>query len=359
MAEDTARGDRCVLKLLPPRASARRLRGEFARLTELSHPNIVRIRDGGVLGSGALAGRAYLATDYLAGLPLAESLPSGPLEARVAAFADAAEALVDALAYLHGRGILHGDLSPANVRCDESGKPFLIDFGLGDWIGAPATSAGQGATGTLGFLAPEALLGERGPAGDLFAVGATLYDAWTGVAPFGVGMEAVRRAWDGAPPAPSSLHPGLPPGWDDLLLRMLASAVEDRPRSARAVLQEIRRLLPGRAVEVADDLVGALSRRRSFRRGVGRARGRAGPAPPLPRGTGARCGEGLPRVRDRADGFGPARATQAGDARHPARHALAGDRGHRPRRDHWLRAAGALRPDRGHASSGRDRRGGC
>ena len=254
LAEDTARGDRCVLKLLPPRAPAQRLRGEFARLTELSHPNIVRIRDGGVLGSGALVGRAYLVTDYLAGLPLGESLPGSPLEARVDAFARAAEALVDALAYLHGRGILHGDLSPANVRCDESGKPFLIDFGLGDWIGAPATSAGQGATGTLGFLAPEALLGERGPAGDLFAVGATLYDAWTGVAPFGVGMEAVRRAWDGAPPAPSSLHPGLPLAWDDLLLRMLAAAIEDRPRSARAVLLEIRRLLPGRAVEVADDL---------------------------------------------------------------------------------------------------------
>jgi transcriptional regulator with GAF, ATPase, and Fis domain/tetratricopeptide (TPR) repeat protein len=254
LVEDTTQGSRCALKLLPAQASATHLLGEFARLTELAHPNIVRVLDAGVLGSGQAAGRAFLVTEYLAGPTLADSLPSDSPVARFTQFSHAAEALADALAYLHGRGILHGDLSPANVRCDAAGRPILIDFGLAEQ-GPPATLSGQeGVTGTLGFIAPEALLGERSPAGDLFALGATLYDAWAGAPPFGLGIEAVRRAWQGPPPPPSALHPGLPPAWDHLLLRLLAAAVEDRPSSAREALQDIRRMLPDRSVDVATDL---------------------------------------------------------------------------------------------------------
>ncbi len=251
LAEDTLLGDRCVLKILAPRLPPARLRSEFARLSELAHPNIVRVRDAGVGDTGPLAGRAYVALDYLAGASLADSLPDHPLAARVERFTRAAEALADALAYLHGKGVVHGDLGPANVRCDGDGRPFLIDFGLAELLGA--SPVGNGASGTLGFLAPEALLGERGTAGDLFALGATLYDAWTGVAPFGLGMDAVRRAWEGPPPPPSTLLPGLPADWDVLLQRLLAPAIEDRPSSARAVLRDIRRTLPG-PVAVEDDL---------------------------------------------------------------------------------------------------------
>jgi transcriptional regulator with GAF, ATPase, and Fis domain/tetratricopeptide (TPR) repeat protein len=254
LVEDMTQGSRCALKLLPAQASATHLRGEFARLTELAHPNIVRVLDAGVLGSGQAGGRAFLVTEYLAGPTLAESLPSDSPVARFTQFSHAAEALADALAYLHGRGILHGDLSPANVRCDDAGRPILIDFGLAERDPPAMVSGQQGVTGTLGFIAPEALLGERSPAGDLFALGATLYDAWAGAPPFGLGIEAVRRAWQGPPPPPSALHPGLPPAWDHLLLRLLAAAVEDRPSSAREALQDIRRMLPDRSVDVATDL---------------------------------------------------------------------------------------------------------
>jgi len=64
----------------------------------------------------------------------------------------------------------------------------LIDFDL-----AGPRREGGGARGTLGYASPEALVGERAPGGDLFSLGATLYEAWTGVAPFGSGLEAVRR----------------------------------------------------------------------------------------------------------------------------------------------------------------------
>jgi transcriptional regulator with GAF, ATPase, and Fis domain len=254
LVEDIAQGGRCALKLLPAQVSTKQLRGEFARLTELTHPSIVRVLDAGMVPVGPAAGRAFLVTEYLSGPSLADSLPANSPSVRFSEFARAAEALADALAYLHGRGILHGDLSPANIRCDGTGRPILIDFGLAGTIWDAVVSGQHGVTGTLGFIAPEALLGERGPAGDLFALGATLYDAWAGAPPFGLGIEAVRRAWQGPPPPPASLHPGLPPAWDHILLRLLAAAAEDRPASAREALQEIRRALPDHPVDVATDL---------------------------------------------------------------------------------------------------------
>ena len=249
LVEDAAKRSRHALKLLPDLGATHRLRGEFARLTELSHPNVVRVIDASVLPAGEFAGRAFLVMDFVAGPTLAESLASGPPAERFKQFAVAAESLADALAYLHGQGILHGDVSPANIRCDESGRPILIDFGLAQHLGASSA-----VSGTLGFIAPEVLLGERGPAGDLFALGATLYDAWAGIPPFGFGMEAVRQIWQGQPTAPSALHPGLPPAWDRLLMGLLAADVEDRPASARETLQVIRRELPGHALSVETDL---------------------------------------------------------------------------------------------------------
>jgi transcriptional regulator with GAF, ATPase, and Fis domain/tetratricopeptide (TPR) repeat protein len=255
LVADTRKNDRCVVKVLPGRHAATRLRVEFAQLTKLSHPGVVRVRDAGVFTSGPRAGLAYLATDYLAGPSLADALAAGPDATRATRFATAAEALADALSYLHGQGIVHGDVSPANIRCDEAGRPILIDFGLADSVAGEVGPGERGVSGTLGFVAPEALLGERGPAGDLFALGATLYEAWTGVPPFGLGLEAVRRAWQGPPALPSSLRPGLCAAWDRLLLRLLAGAREDRPRSAREALQEIRLAMPGRPISVETDLV--------------------------------------------------------------------------------------------------------
>jgi transcriptional regulator with GAF, ATPase, and Fis domain/serine/threonine protein kinase/tetratricopeptide (TPR) repeat protein len=281
LVEDTSKRSRYALKLLPGQVASHRLRGEFARLTELSHPSIVRVLDAGVLTTGNYAERAFLVMDFVAGQTLAESIASGsPAESRGSQagfagrdpsregletlsgfpsqrfkqFAKAAEALADALAYLHGQGVVHGDISPANIRCDESGRPVLIDFGLAQHLQPTGELASSAVSGTLGFIAPEALLGERGPAGDLFALGATLYDAWTGTPPFGLGLEAVKRTWQGQPSLPSSLRPGLPPAWDQLLLGLIAANVEDRPASAREALQSIRRELPGNTGSVESDL---------------------------------------------------------------------------------------------------------
>lgn len=253
LADDSRRDTRVVVKLLSARASSKELRFEFARLTELAHPNIVRVHDAGMGQDASGESRAFLVMDYVAGKSLAELIASRDDASRVATFAAAAEALGDALAYLHGRGVFHGDISPANIRCGAADEPILIDFGL-SLLGPGAASAGTAGAGTLGFAAPEALVGERGASGDLFALGATLYHAWAGSAPFGVGLDAVARMWQGPPAAPSLLCPGLPPAWDDLILRCMATTVEDRPSSARELLQAMRAATPGREVPIEAEL---------------------------------------------------------------------------------------------------------
>ena len=164
-AEDLADHAACAVKLLPAGlepAVVARLLDEFGRLSGLGHRGIVRVRDAGCIPDGVLAGRLFLVTDHLSGPDLAEHLAAAHGEERFRRFVAAAEDLVDAVAYLHGRGLVHGDISPANVRCDDEGRPVLIDFGLSELVpgiqGGLGTVA-AGASGTLGFIAPEALVG--------------------------------------------------------------------------------------------------------------------------------------------------------------------------------------------------------
>jgi serine/threonine-protein kinase PknK len=260
LAEDLVDHSACAVKLFPAeldRSAISSLLNEFGRLSELGHRSIVKVRDAGRIADGAEVGRLFLVTDYVSGPDLVAHLVACPADQRLSRYATAAEDLADAVAYLHSRGLVHGDISPGNVRCDHEGRAVLIDLGLSERLQTTqqALAIGtRGASGTLGFMAPEALVGERGPAADLFSLGATLYAAWTGVPPFGVGMEAIRRLMEGPAATPSSLYPGLPAEWDDLLGRLMAPAIEDRPASAATLLREIRRLRPEGATPFEMDL---------------------------------------------------------------------------------------------------------
>jgi transcriptional regulator with GAF, ATPase, and Fis domain/Tfp pilus assembly protein PilF len=249
VARDTALGDECVVKLFhstsPTSPAARAFAADELRaLTSLGHPSIVRVRDAGRTADG----RPFLVTDLVAGAPIA-SLAAWPDDARRRqAFARAARELAGALAHLHGRGLVHGDVCPANVRLDATGRAVLLDFGL---AGPPRAATGA-ASGTLGYAAPEALTGARTPAGDLFGLGATLFEAWTGATPFGVGLPAVQRMLTSRAPALSAVRPGLPEAWDRLVERLLAPEPRERPASARQVLRELLRADESGADAAAD-----------------------------------------------------------------------------------------------------------
>jgi serine/threonine-protein kinase PknK len=241
----------CVIKIFALDAGAQRLAfAELRGLETLAHPNLTRLRDIGRLDDG----RVYLVTDRIAG-PGIESVATIADEARRrAAFERVTLDLASALAHLHARGIVHGDVCPANVRLSEGAgalpRAVLIDFGL---AGPPLPASGA-ARGTLGYAAPEALTGARTPAVDLFGLGATLFEAWSGASPFGHGLPAVARMLAGRAPALSSIRPGLGEGWDRLLDRLLAADPARRPASARELLREALRLCGGDATPTEVDL---------------------------------------------------------------------------------------------------------
>ena len=271
---DAHDGAERVLKLFAPGLAGQgSALAEFRSLETLVQPTIVRVRDIG----RARDGRLYLVTDHVLGSSL-ERVTAIPDEGeRRAAFARVAIDLTTALAHLHARGIMHGDVSPGNARLAEASgaawRAVLIDFGL---AGPPLAAAG-GARGTLGYAAPEALTGERTPATDLFGLGATLFEVWSGTPPFGRGLTAAQRTLAGPPPPLSSIRAGLGAGWDWLLDRLLASDPGERPSSARVVLREIARLSSGALADDAelevpypdgDPLAGVFVGRRPERRAL-------------------------------------------------------------------------------------------
>ena len=250
-ARDTTDDSACVVKLFAADARGQRFAlAEFRGLETLAHPSVVRLRDIGRLADG----RLYLVTDQIVGPGLESVATIADEEARRTLFARAAIDLASALAHLHARGIMHGDVSPANVRLSSADptapRAVLIDFGLA----GPARAADGVARGTLGYAAPESLTGARTPATDLFALGATLYEAWSGAPPFGRGLRAAERVLAEPPPPLSSVRPGLGAGWDALLARLLAADPAERPASARLTLREVMRLGAGAATPTELDL---------------------------------------------------------------------------------------------------------
>ncbi len=145
--------------------------------------------------------------------------------------------LCEPLAYVHGNGVVHKDLSPANVFLVGDDRPVLFDFGLAARRSRPSGGAreildlGGVARGTAHYMAPEQARGQPVDArADVYALGCMLYEALCGRPPFlGDSAAAVlmQHVCD-EPVPPSQLSRRVPAELDDLLLRMLAKLPRDR-----------------------------------------------------------------------------------------------------------------------------------
>ncbi len=221
---------------LGPDASAR-LRHEARMLELLSGiPGISRPLS---VGPGA-----FLTLQDTGGMPLAGQAPLPP--ARVL---DVALSLARTVTAIHRRGVLHLDISPANILCaGAGGVPQLIDFHL-------ATLAGEGRrgfthhneiAGTLAYIAPE-LTGRLGQGvdhrADLYALGATLYELAVGEPPFGRG-DPLRLLRDvlAASPAPPAPLMAEAPLLAEIILRLLEKEPDRRYQSADGLVDDLDRL---------------------------------------------------------------------------------------------------------------------
>ena len=167
----------------------RRLKAEFRVLAGLQHPNLVRVYD---LGSDAEG--LYFTMQAIEGTDLKTFCRGGSTSLDLRVLSQALAQICNALAYLHDRGIVHGDLKPQNILVAEGGKVTLLDFGLLAEIDR-ATERGKTIAGTLGYMSPELLCGDPpARASDAYALGATLFEVIAGRAVFEGPPEQVRRA---------------------------------------------------------------------------------------------------------------------------------------------------------------------
>jgi hypothetical protein len=247
-----------ALKMLaaghPHPADRARFRTEAEAAARLQHPNIVQIHD-----VGEVDGRPFIALEYVAGGSLAERLAGRPLLERDAAGLVAA--LAEGMHLAHSRNIVHRDLKPANVLlAGDAGTPVgqcqpkVTDFGLVRQLDADSGQTFDGVVmGTPSYMAPEQAEGcarSAGPAADVYALGAILYECLTGRPPFegATPLETLLHVRGRDPVAPSSLNRQTPRDLETICLKCLRKEPERRYSSARELADDLGRFLRGEPV---------------------------------------------------------------------------------------------------------------
>ncbi len=265
LAVQKSTGRRVALKLWHHPAFGEPLeRARFERetrvLAALQHPNIVSIHDG-----GSHAGRVFLVMDYIAGQPLDVYIASQPrsVRQRLELFVPICEAVNAA----HLRGIIHRDLKPANVRVDETGRPFVLDFGLAKVLEAQSeianresemTVAGQ-FLGSLPWAAPEQAEGSPSRIDtrtDVYALGVLLYQMLTGGFPYPV-VGTMQAVLDNIvrvePIRPRTLSHDIDDEVETIVLKCLSKDRERRYQTAGELARDLIRYLAGEPIEAKRD----------------------------------------------------------------------------------------------------------
>jgi hypothetical protein len=225
----------------------RRFLAEAEVIARLRHPNIIPI-----YAVGEEQGRPYFSLELAEGGNLSQWLAKGPISGREAALL--VETLSRAVHAAHAAGIIHRDLKPSNVLLAGDGTPKIGDFGLAKLLGddSERTLSGE-VLGTPSFMAPEQAEGrsrEAGPAADIYALGAILYQALTGRPPFlgASAIETMKLVASTEPVSPRRQRPDVPRDLETITLKCLQKDPRARYADAEALGEDLRRFLAGRPI---------------------------------------------------------------------------------------------------------------
>jgi serine/threonine-protein kinase len=200
---------------------------ERTALMAFRHPHVVTVHDMIVEGE-----RLALVMDFVPGGDLNKLRRDRGGQVPPEQAAGLAAQIADALAAAHAAGITHRDIKPENVLMASEQDVLLADFGIARLAGQSRDTTTGMVLGTAEYLAPELVSGqEPGPAGDLYSLGATLYELIAGQPPFTGNPAAVLHSHVSAPPKrPAEASDEM---WA-LISRCLAKAPGDRPAAAEA-----------------------------------------------------------------------------------------------------------------------------
>jgi serine/threonine-protein kinase len=216
-----------------------RFRRETAALASLHHPNIVQVYD-----AGDVEGRPYFTMELIEGGCLTQKITGTPRQA-----AALLVCLAEAVHAAHQSGIVHRDLKPANILLNLDGTPKISDFGLARRLdgGAELTLSGV-PMGTPSYMAPEQAQGhsrEIGPAVDVHALGAILYEFLAGRPPFcgATPAETLRQVIHQDPVPPARLNSKVPRDLDTICLKCLQKNPGKRYATAADLAADLGRFL--------------------------------------------------------------------------------------------------------------------
>jgi serine/threonine-protein kinase len=257
----------CALKMIlagehAGAADLVRFRSEAEAIARLQHPNIVAVYE-----VGEHDGKPFFSLEFCPGGSLDRKLAGTPLDPREAA--RLVETLAGAVQEAHQANVIHRDLKPANVLLSgsigcqpvtgsQAGSlcyvPKISDFGLAKKLDASAAQTHSGAiVGTPSYMSPEQAAGkskEVGPASDVYALGAILYECLTGRPPFraATALDTLRQVLSDEPVSPTQLQSRTPRDLETIALKCLHKDPARRYGSAQELADDLGRFLRGEPI---------------------------------------------------------------------------------------------------------------
>jgi len=229
-----------VMKDISDSASLQLFTKEWKALAELSHPNIVDVRDVDVFFEDGQQ-RPFFVMPLLRGATLAELIDGSSERLTVSRVVEILSQVCRGLQAAHQQGLIHRDLKPSNIFVMDDDTAKIIDFGV---VYLAGTQTVTGQKGTCQYMSPEQIqMREITPSSDIFALGVILYESLTGRKPFAghTNEETMQAVLKRIPPSASELNPSIPFGISQVVHKCLAKQPFNRFSSATELSETLRK----------------------------------------------------------------------------------------------------------------------
>ena len=241
-AQDLELDERVAIKVIHPTGvteqSVAQFRQELKLARKLTHPNIIRLHD-----LGEAQGLHFITMEYLDGHDLGGVLEANDGGAEIEFVLDVVGQICDGLGAAHDLGVIHRDIKPSNVMLVAGGTAKILDFGIAKLMAVEGMTRTGLAYGTPLYMSPEQIRGSReiDHRSDLYSLGCLMFTLLCGRVPFEAeeAFELLMAHVSRPPPRPSELRPGLPPGLEPIVLKLLEKDPDDRFESCAALKRAI------------------------------------------------------------------------------------------------------------------------